>query len=423
MPYEPAIRKVLVVLDSEVTSPDVPKASVLLRRATALARKTGCELELFHACYDSALENDLFASEENLGKLRKQLTDRSATRLAELAAWLGKDGINVSHEARWDAPRTDAILRKTVDSGADVVMKAAREHGYVLGITSHTDWELARRSPAHVWLVNDAIEDVGRIVAAVGNRFAGADDDGELRDRDLLQTAVLFGQAFDAEVHPVNAYAPPTTTAFVGTIGATAVPIETTSEQRELAAKIVDRHRATLMALARNLGVPKDNVHLCEGDPADVIPDTASELGADAIVMGASSIGRLERFLTPVTVEPVMSKAGRDIVVFRDQDTSRVPEAKSKPFRGEPRHDLGQAITYPEDTFESPEEVANLSGVSVALRKRILQAWEYDLRAEMAEENEGGPVRDIDVSVLDEILAAKELLDMKKKGHGNARSA
>jgi nucleotide-binding universal stress UspA family protein len=422
MPYEPAIRKVLVVLDSEVTSPEGPKASVLLGRATALAKKTGCELELFHACYDNALENDLFASEENLGKLRKQLTDRSATRLAELAAWIGKEGVKVSHEARWDAPRTDAILRKAADSGADVVMKAAREHGYVLGITSHTDWELARRSPAHVWLVNDAIEDIGRIVAAVGNRFAGAEDDSELRDRDLLETAVLFGRAFDAEVHPINAYASPTATAFVGTIGATAVPIETTGEQRALAAKIVERHRAALMALARNLGVPKDNVHLCEGDPADVIPDTASELGADAIVMGASSIGRLERFLTPVTVEPVMSKAGRDIVILREHDTSRVSEAKSKPLKGEPAYDLGQAITYPEDTFESPEEVANLSGISVALRKRILQAWEYDVRAEMAEENEGGPVRDIDVSALDEILAAKELLDMKK-GHRNVRSA
>jgi hypothetical protein len=51
--------------------------------------------------------------------------------------------------------------------------------------------------------------------------------------------------------------------------------------------------------------------------------------------------------------------------------------------------------------------------LSVALRERILQAWEYDIRAEMAEENEGGPVGDIDVNALDDIVSAKQLLRKK----------
>lgn len=417
MPFEPEIRKVLVILDNEVTSPSMPKASALLRRAADLASKTGCELELFHNCYTSSLDNNLFAGDSELADLRRQITDRSATRLAELAAWLGKEGIKVSHEARWDAPRTDALLRKAADSEADVVMKAAREHGYVLGITSNTDWELARRSPAHVWLVNDNTAEISRIVAAVGNRFAAVKDDSASSDHDLLEAATAIGDACGADVHAVNAYVTPNMTAFAGTVGAGVVPIEAIEQQRQRADEVVGRHRDALVTLAAKLGMPKDHVHLFEGDPAEVVPKATGELRADAIVMGASSIGRLERFLTPVTVEPVMSKAGCDIVILRERETGDIAEAKRTPVTGEPAYDLGKAITNPEATFDSPQEVANLTDVSVALRKRILQAWEYDLRAELAEENEGGPVReDVDMSALDAIFVAKELLNMKERG-------
>ena len=86
-----------------------------------------------------------------------------------------------------------------------------------------------------------------------------------------------------------------------------------------------------------------------------------------------------------------------------------------KPRTGVPRHDLEHAITHPDETFESPQQVANLSDVSIDLRKRILQAWEYDIRAEMAEENEGGAVKPIDVNALDDILSARALLEMKAR--------
>ena len=418
MPIDPEIRKVLVVLDAEVSRPDAPKSSVLMRRAAELANATGCELELFHICYRSSLDHGLFTSDEKLETLRQQVTDRSATQLAELAAWLASEGITASHEARWDAPRTDAMLRKIADSGADVIMKTAREHSYLLGITSNTDWELARRSPAHVWLVNQSTAEIGRIVAAVGNRFAAVKDDAQRADRELLETATKLGKALDADVRAINAYAAaPTMTAIAGPVGAAAVPTaETLEEQREQADKSVEQHRTALVSLAGQYGLPDEKVHLYKGDPADVIPNAADILHADAIVMGAGSIGRMERFLTPVTVEPVMSKASCDIVILREHDDkAAVAAAKREPIKGETPYDLGKAITFPEDTFESPEEVANMDDISVALRKRILQAWEYDLRAEMREENEGGAVRDADTAALDAVIVAKELLRTKEQ--------
>jgi hypothetical protein len=114
-----------------------------------------------------------------------------------------------------------------------------------------------------------------------------------------------------------------------------------------------------------------------------------------------------------------MANAGCDILIVRGEITDDVPGVAKRTAKGEPRYDLEYAITHPDDTFESPQQVANLSEISVDLRKRILQAWEYDIRAEMREQNEGGPVREVDADALDQILSAKALLDMKT-GRGAA---
>ena len=112
MTYEPRIEKVLVVLSPDLVRPDRPMQSTLLKRAVALAKITGCELELFHVCYDSKLENELFASEAEKLQHRASLTDRAALQLAEIATRLNSEGIETTHQVRWDSPRSDAILRR-----------------------------------------------------------------------------------------------------------------------------------------------------------------------------------------------------------------------------------------------------------------------------------------------------------------------
>jgi hypothetical protein len=121
----------------------------------------------------------------------------------------------------------------------------------------------------------------------------------------------------------------------------------------------------------------------------------------------------MERLISAVTVEPVMSEAHVDFLIIRDDESRRVAKAVQRPVRGEPKYDLEQAIARPEDAFESPQDVANMQDVSYQFRHRILQAWESDIRAEMTGENEGGQVRQIDVNALDEIYSAKALLKMQ----------
>lgn len=417
MTHKSKIKKALLVLSPDLVRTDAPMDSALIQRAVSLARITGCELELFHVCYDSRLDYGLFTSDEELQKERERLTDKDATRLAELAARLKGESVNVRYEVRWDYPRTDAILRKAAQAKPDVVMKQAREQNYVLGLASNADWELVRQSPANVWLVNDDVDDIDQILAAIGNNHGNPADVTTAVDYNLLETAGQVSDTFKAAIHSVNAYQVPHPPILGASVMEAA--IASIEPQPELQQEIKEQHETAVRAIAEYFNIPNGNVHICEGHPNRVIPETAGAVGADLIVLGAKSIGRLERFMTSVTVEPVIAETDCDILVVRDRDSSSVPNEAAKPFYGVPKYDLEHAIIDPESAFESPQEVVNLTDTSIDLRKRILQAWEYDIRAEMEAENEGGAVKDIDVNALDEILSAKELLNAKQNGSRN----
>lgn len=423
MAQKGGIKKALVVLSPDSIKPEEAMRSALLKRAAGLAKNGGCELELFHVCYDGELQNELFSSAEELVEKQEMLTDRAATRVAEIAARLKDESVGARHEVRWDSPRADAILRKIAQANPDIVMKQAGEHSFVLGITSNTDWELARRSPAPVWLVHDKTDDIARIVAAVGNQPVDMDDITSAADYDIFRTAQLVGDIFEAEIHPVNAYQVPTAKPIAAGAAGTMAPAIVTETQQDTRSQIVKRHSANVRSFAQYFQIPTDRVHICEGHPTTVIPDVAKAIDADMIVMGSNNISRLERVIGPVTVEPVIAEADCDVLIVRERDLADVPDATENPRYGVPKYDLERAITAPDSTFDSPQEVARLSDVSFELRQRILQAWEYDIRAEMAAENEGGPVKEIDVDALDDIYAAKSLLDMQKRKSGDGLNA
>ena len=421
MKSEARNRKILVIVGPELLEAAAPMESALLQRAVMLARATGYEIELFHAAFDSALEYQLFKSEEEIDRRRRMVLDRDATRLAEIAAWLVKDGFKAGHEVRWDYPRTDAILKKIAHAKPEFVMKHQDEHGFLLGITTNTDWELARRSTADLWLVHEESDSIDPILAAVGNRSGEPGEIAGATDRRLLETAVRLGRSCEARVLAVNAYELPDVSSFVANVGGTVMPVQSAKEQEETRKQILASHEQYVKGLTDKFRIDESDLYIREGHPGSVIPEVAEQAGAGLIVMGANSISRLERIVRPVTVEPVMAEAECDILVIREDQAETAVAESDKPLTGVPRHDLEHAITHPDATFESPQQVANLSDVSIDLRKRILQAWEYDIRAEMAEENEGGPVKPIDVNALDDILSAKAILEMKaKEAAGNA---
>ena len=412
--------RALVVLSPDLVKPEAPLDSALLRRAVDYAKRSGCELELFHVCYDASLDYQLFPSEAALQEQREILTDRDATLLGEITARLRDEQIDVTQEVCWDNPRTDAILRKIARSAPDVVFKQAREHSFLFGIKSNTDWDLARRSTVPLWFVNSDTGSMDRIVTAIGNPIVAAASDESSVDRQILEYSDRIASVYDASIYPVNAYQVPAIGRFIASVDGVVAPTGAMVGMNETREELIERHTKAIRDLASGFERARDHIHVHEGHPTKVIIDVAESVGAGMIVMGASTIGRMERLVTPVTVEPVMAEAQCDLLIVHERDRTEVPESVTEAFYGKPRFDIERAITDPEDTFDSPRDVVRLDEISIDLRRRILQAWEFDIRAGMAEENEGGPAQGVNLNALDEIETAKQLLSPTA---GKARSA
>ena len=413
MEQDTRIERVLVVVGSAMLDP-IEQRPALIERAVGLAVATGSELELFHVCHDVALEQRLFAGDDELLRQRQALADAAASRLAELALRVQSDGVTVCrHDVVWDHPRVDAILRKIATAKPDVVMKQSGEHRYLLGIASNDDWDLLRASPVPVWFVTDTARPIDCIVSGIAS-VAGDDEFIAAIDYEVFGVGNRLAAAFGATHHPVHAYQIPKGLAayaryapdLSGMVQTSRVP--TAEQTREHVAR---RHGRSIRAFAEHFQLDPDSVRVEMGHPSDVLAAAARSLGARLIVMGARNLGRWERLLTTVTAEAVLAEAPCDVLFVkraadRAADTSAPPVAATPARSGHAAVDLEQAILDPACAFGSPAAIAAAEELSVAMRRRLLRIWAQDVRGQLAETNEGGPPVDVDASVLGKIDAA-----------------
>jgi universal stress protein E len=402
------IKRTLVVLQPDDALPSNAGQSEVLQRALWLAEATGCELELFHVCHEPSLELRLFANREEVHREKERLANEAALRVAELALGLQREGVEVSHEVRWDHPEPDAILRKIADSAPDIVMKQSRGPKFVLGLSDHTDWELLRKSAAHLWFVKQGNPAIDTVLTAVGGTF----DDNEVvsqADYDLFELSGRITASLGAENLPVHSYQVPRLYAYTtyapAVPGASGIP-----NQVKVWEEIARAHGSEIKKFARHFDIDPAQIRLSKGHPAEVMPELAASLNAGLVVMGARNLNRWERFFNSVSAEPVLSESPCDVLFIKDREGARVPSAEQRPRTVVPDLDLEMAITHPEKAFNTPRAVVESSQLSPALRRRILDAWERDIRAQQRVENEGGPVLPTEAGVLEEISDARDSL-------------
>ncbi|HNP65256.1 MAG TPA: universal stress protein [Woeseiaceae bacterium] len=407
------LKRALVVISPDLVDPGSPRESALISRALELAKASGCELELFHACYDPSLEQGMFGSDPAVLDEKQRVTNREAALLAELVVRLKSEGVTVHHDVRWDHPRTDAILRKIEDSQPDLVLKESREHDFVMGLTRNTDWDLIRKSPANVWFVSGSTAPVSTVTTAIGISTRN-DEPFSAVDYDVFRTAAGMAKGFNAKHYPVHAFQAPSGMAMYAAyapdmVAAVSAPAQSGRLARDRQ-QVAAAHGRSIRAFADSLGIAADEIRVEEGHRAEVLPRVARELESNLIVMGARSLSRWARVVRPVTAEPVLAETPCDVLFVKDDAEARIPVASEPPLRGTPPIDLERALTDPQAFFGSPLSVASHEQISPALRRRILQIWEQYVRAQMTAEGEGGTVGTTSVDVMDEIHAAKARL-------------
>jgi universal stress protein E len=253
------------------------KEQPALERAARIAAESKADLHVY-ACIFS----EITRSREKAPEV-KALLALQKEELQSAVAPLLAQGHRVTTEVEWDKDWCQSVVRASIRSNADVVLKSSSPHTSSQRILNRTsDWTLIRECLCPVMLVK---EDTGRssrkVMAAINAR-----DDNEDYEH-LNQRIIEFSQrVMDneyAEVHFINAY-------------------------KDLASS-PDRN-----ALQRICGVTSDKMHIRLGEPEDVIVDNAKEMNASLVIVGNSARSGLSALVHGNTVEKIVDRLECDIL-------------------------------------------------------------------------------------------------------------
>ena len=301
------INKILVVIDPTATTQPA------LDRVAHLPRPLEAQLMLVICDYEPYLAIGTALAPAAVTAAQGELLSRHEKALEALAAPLARQGIDVRTDVRWDYPLHEAIIRKAVEWGADLIVKDTHHHSALRrSILSNTDWNLIRHSPVPLLLVKPRpIGHVPCVIAAVDPLHPR--DKGALLDNTIVEHAKEFAELFAGQVQVLHVC--DTLPLVLATPDAMMAPIALPLP--EIAAEMEKTHTQAVHALTDAQGIARQRVHVRKGGPRQVLIEATDELRADFLVMGAVSRSAVERLFIGSTAESVLEKLGCDVLIVK----------------------------------------------------------------------------------------------------------
>jgi universal stress protein E len=321
------IRRILVPVGN------MSAASPVVDKAAQLAAALGAKLELFHDIADPIVVDGAWHTPGyTLAGIQAELRQHAFEGLERLAEPLRKRRLTVSTSAVWDYPPYEAILRRAVAIGADLIVAPRRERHRLPALLGYTDWELLRLSPVPVLLVKTSTPyRRPAVLAAIDPTHAHAKPSG--LDQRILEYGAQVCGALRGALHVVHAYMPrplPPSLTF------------DTKRRKQLLAEDEHEARATLDKALHGSAfqkkpMPPARRHLVRGAPAAAIPATARKTGSAIVVIGAVSRSALKRLFIGNTAESVMDSLRCDLLVVKPAKfTLKGPRARRGAQRSAP---------------------------------------------------------------------------------------
>ena len=267
------VNKILVVFDPTTDT------QIALERAALIAKHEGSEIFLF-SCIHSKLPKSADKKVE-IDRLMSAQSDILAAAIKPLI----EAGIQVTTEIKWKKDWYEAVVKASVRSGADAVIKASHSHSATQRLFKNTsDWTLIRQCDCPVLLVKQRPTGEGRKVLAAVN-MRGDKDSYEAINTNILEFCKRYTEADTAEVHFLNAH------------------VDLSS-------------RPDRGSMIRACGVASDYVHIKMGEPSKVIVECADELDANLVVIGNSARTGLAAAVNSNTAERVVDDLKCDLLVI-----------------------------------------------------------------------------------------------------------
>jgi universal stress protein E len=280
-----------------------------IRRASALAHRTGGSIELFNALPSAVSAGTVRFESEQFTRLE---VERNRRLLERMANRLRREEIVVVTNVQTGYPVHEAILRQARLTKADLVVIEARKHNvFARLLLTQTDFELIRRCPVPLLIVKGrAAWRSPRILAALDPFHANDKPsglDGEIVNAARAVATVVSGSVHAAHVYrPLVAYVPGVP---VGATVLAATPAQTTAYTGAV--------RRRFYEVLTRYGIAKGKAHLVCGDPAIELPRLARSIRAGLVVMGAISRSGFKRIFIGNTAEHTLDGLQCDLLVVK----------------------------------------------------------------------------------------------------------
>lgn len=297
-----AYNNVLVVLDPSV---EQQKA---LNRAIELIRLQGGKLTAFLSVYDFSYEMTTMLSGEERESMRQAVIKDREMWISELTERYRATGLNIVIKVVWHSRPFEAIVHAVLEDNYDLVIKGTHDHDVLKSmIFTPTDWHVLRKCPCPVLLVKDHDwPKAGNIIAAVN---AGSEQEHHLSlNQRVIAKALQMATMLSAQTHLVNA--------FPGTPVNIAIEIPEFNPQ-EYNSTMKHHHADAVTALAKQFDIDSQHCHVMEGMPEDVLPQIATKLDAEMVVIGTIGRTGLSAAIIGNTAEHVIDRLDCDVLAIK----------------------------------------------------------------------------------------------------------
>ena len=307
------INKILLCTHPDVFNPGI------VDHAAEIAKNSQAQIKVFHVIGGYPEDLKQWWNVRDPQQLHDRIQNERETFVAGVVEHIrGKGAQNVSSEIRWGTEFVETT-REVMRNGHDLVMVTARDMKNISKkLFECPSRELFLVCPCSLWIAK--LRKFGirtkRILAALPGEGSGHVDltcDG--LSAKILESAAVITALEGGELHVVHA---------LPKYGAKGM--KRGQKLRADLAGFVDELRTKLRescaAILKEYGLSlkQNQVHLLIGNPSDVIPDFANELGVDLIVMGTAARSGLAGLVSGNTAENVLQEINCSILAVKPDD-------------------------------------------------------------------------------------------------------
>jgi universal stress protein E len=294
------IKRIIAVIDPTKDDQNA------LARSIDLAKKSGASITAFMTVYDFSYEMTTMLSGDEREAMRQAVLKDRELWLKDLVS--PYQNINIDTQVIWHNRPYEAIINTVINDKYDLVIKGTHQHGALKAVIfTPTDWHLVRKCPTPVLFVKDMQWPAqGNILAAV-NAVSENEQHLSLNKR-IIKDAQFLCELANAKLNLVNTY--PATPVNIA--------IEIPEFNPGLYNESVKKHHIeSTNQLANEFNLTSDQCFIEEGLPEDVIPDVASRLNSELVVIGTVGRTGLSAALVGNTAEHVIDSLDCDVLALK----------------------------------------------------------------------------------------------------------